>query len=694
MIINSPDLLINHSRTPDLKSVEYKPFWENEKNKCKYGIYIDNTYISGFLYWHLNIYKTLLDIDEGSGRIVRKLGNPYLRDNEWLIDSKLQEAANWKNENGEVRKKGLCALGTRRFSKTVIQSSWTRYNASLYEGTQNPIVGGNRDQIKLITDEIDRFDAHVIPPFRLIRIEKDWKVQVAYGKLDTQGNKYPYSYIPTRNIDGGTNTEAAAGLSPQSIIYDEIGTYPFLKALKAALPGLDTPFGWRCVPLCMGTGGDMDSFQDAEELFDHPEAHNFLVCFVPEEERKCGLYLPGWMSYDVPKRKSKLTEYLELDDEKHPNLANQIILVGNKEEGEKIVDRKRLEASKSGDPSALLKTIMYYPKNTREIFLSDSNNNFPIEACKSQQNWIRANYETEYIEFYRDEKNEVKWKPSNLQPISKFPVSPTDIKIAPVSVFEHVQLDAPYASYCIGIDAYNTNESSDRVNSLGTIYVYKRMYDPLGKFQNSIVASYRGRPNEIKTFFQIALDITEYYGAIVLPELHEMLVDFFVGKGKGHYIQNSLQLARDINENTQVKGDKGLSPTTRNQRYYMNLMVQYTKEELVIKSEEGNQSILGVAKILDPMLLQEMIQYKGRKSSSNGIHDGNFDSVVAFGHCLVLAEHLEKYIPLNKWEDPKKKEVKKQIIEVKTFWGNLKPIKKNPFNNTTQKRKYTGFPFI
>ena len=258
MVINSKDLLINQTRLPDRKSSEWATFWQNETNKMLYGIYIDGVYISGFLYWHLNIYKTLLDIDEGSGRIVRKMGQPFLRDNEWLITTKIHEASTWKNEKGEVRKKGIVALGTRRFSKTVIQSSWIRYNATLYKGTQNPIIGGNKDQIKLITDEIDRFDAEMKgltlnqrSYFYLERIEKDWKTQVTYGKLDQQGNKFPYSYIPTRNVDGGNNTEAGAGLSPQSITFDEIGTYPFLRALKAILPGLDTPYGWRCSPFCM-----------------------------------------------------------------------------------------------------------------------------------------------------------------------------------------------------------------------------------------------------------------------------------------------------------------------------------------------------------------------------------------------------------------------------------------------------------
>ena len=110
MIINSNELLINMKRTPDEDSQEFSLFWKNERDKCKYGIYIDQTFISGFLYYHLNFFKCQLDVLD-NGRIVRKLANPYLRDNEWLIDSYIRQA--------EELKKGLCILGSRRLAKAL-----------------------------------------------------------------------------------------------------------------------------------------------------------------------------------------------------------------------------------------------------------------------------------------------------------------------------------------------------------------------------------------------------------------------------------------------------------------------------------------------------------------------------------------------------------------------------------------------
>jgi hypothetical protein len=79
------------------------------------GIIIDNTFISGFLYYHLNFFKCQLDILE-SGKVIRKLANPYLRDNEWIIDSYIRQA--------EDAKKGLCILGSRRLAKSVFEASY------------------------------------------------------------------------------------------------------------------------------------------------------------------------------------------------------------------------------------------------------------------------------------------------------------------------------------------------------------------------------------------------------------------------------------------------------------------------------------------------------------------------------------------------------------------------------------------
>ena len=641
-IISSKELLLNINKTPDKKSQEFSVFWKTERDKCKNGITIDGVFISGFLYYHLNFFKCQLDVEE-NGMIIRKLGNPYLRDNEWIIDGYIRQA--------EQEKKGLCILGSRRLAKSVFEASYITHRATFYKGTQNVISGLNEPDIKVIADLCEEALGGLPQAFKHGRIEDNWKKQVTFGKKTASGERIPWSSIPIRNLDGGKNTEALAGLSPFSMIIDEIGKGDWLAAFSAAIPSFATPFGWRCSPLAFGTSGDMTKANDARLVFESPDAYNFLAVDVPDEpEKKTSVFISGHYAHDFPKDKTSLSSYLDLKQEDYPNLSKVQIHVTNFDRADKMIEEEREKASKSDNSTNLLKLTMYHPRNRFELFLTESNNKFPVEAIKQQQEWLKEHYEPVYADFYRDRNGKVAWKYSDRRPISKFPVKPTDEKYAPVIIFEHPIENVPKFTYCIGIDPINNNDSTDKVVSLFTIKVFKRMVSPLDQFKNEIVASYRGRPKELAEAHELAVMLAEYYNAIegVLPEASEnSIFQYFFMKRKGHFLANSFDLVTEINKKTSFKGKKGLPPTTSNQRHYMNLMVEYANEELISVDEEGNEIMnYGVNRIRDPMLLEEMKSYRG-KIASKGVHDGNYDSIVSFGCALTLAKYYDVKYPIS-----------------------------------------------
>jgi len=696
MITKSKDLLINWNRTPDEKSQEFLPFWANERKKCKEGISIDGVFINPFLYWHCNLWTIITD-HITRGRIKAK---PSFRDSEWVLTNRIWEAETWVNEEGLLRRKGVVAAGARRYSKSVLEASFCAWKACNWRNSQIVVSGGNEPDIKIITDMLD-LGINELPEYYVkSKVEDNWKKQVSLGFKDKEtGERNIWSSFAIRNFDGGNNEEALAGLTPFGGIIDEAGKYSFLKALIAGLPGLTTPNGWRGSFLVMGTGGDMDNFQDFQTLFDDPESYNFLACDLPEENRSCGIFLPGWMSYAYPKKESNLGEYLGKDSQDCPNLSNVKMLVANREENEKLIDDDRLVAAKSNDPAALLKTTMYFPKNTREIFLSPTNNNFPIEAAKQHQFWLRENYQPICVDLYRDKDNIVRFKESIEKPIYKFPVDSADYKIAPICIYEFPQSGLDRGVYCMGVDSYNSNESSDRINSLGSIHIVKRIYDPLGEFQNCIVASYSGRPALVTDFYKICYDLAEFYNAYILPEHNQSFIDYFINRKKGYLLWDTPQLAVDIRPMTKVsRGQKGLPPTTTNQRFYMDKLVTYTTEELIIPDRElGEKQVLGITRIKDVMLLEEMIQYRTQPASSKGIHGINVDRIVSAGHAFVLANHLDKYLPITGWKAPKAgddDENNKKPIKIKTPFGTVN--KQNSPFITPGKRKssYKGNQFI
>lgn len=662
--------------TPDEDSQEYFDFWRNEREKCKHGIFIDNIFLSGFLYYHLNFFKCQLDIQE-DGRIVRKLLNPYLRDNEWIIDGHIR--------NAEEQKKGLCILGSRRLAKSVYEASYITHRATFFKGTQNVIAGLNDPDIGIITGLCEEALTNLPKPFKKGRVEDNWKKQVSLGSKTDTGERKLWSSIPIRNLDGGQNTEALAGLSPFSMVIDEIGKGDWLKCFSAAIPGFATPYGWRCSPLCFGTSGDMDKAQDAVKVFDSPEAYNFIAVEMKDEpDVKKSVFMSGHYAHDFPKDNKPLNEFLNITKERAPNLNKIIIQVTNYERAEVMIDEERAQAKKSNDIAALLKLTMYHPKNRHELFLTNSNNNFPKEEIEQWQTWLKDNYDPQIVDFYTDIDGKIKHRGSNKGIITEFPCKPDSNKEAGIVIYEDFIEGLPFGTYVGGLDLYNQNESSDRVNSLGSYYILKRMYDPLGDFQYCIVASYSARPS-LKEFKDNVVLMMKYYNAYTLVEhTNTEAIDWFIERGLGAFFAEGLGIAKEVNPfATSGHNIKGTKPTPGIQKHYMNIMVGYTKEVISNKILETgiNKEQLGLTRILDIMLLEEMKNYRSKESTSKGVHDGNFDRCFPKGH---------KVNTINGYKD-----ISEIVIgdEVLTHTGNYEKVYeifKNNYNDKLYRIKPVG----
>ena len=289
------------------------------------------------------------------------------------------------------------------------------------------------------------------------------------------------------------------------------------------------------------------------------------------------------------------------------------------------------------------------------------NKDFIVEQLKKHKLNLEENFTPRYVDLSRDlDGVSVTWKQSEKRVITEFPVGRSTIKTAPVVIYEEPIKGLPYATYVCGIDPYNQDTSSNDEPSLGVCYIMKRMYDPFGNFQNSIVASYAGRPESLNEFYQICEMMIEMYEALALPENEGSIIQYFIQRKKEHLLFDSPALTRYISASSATANrQKGLAATTPNQKHYMNLMLEYANE---ITEEQNGTEIhtkLGLVKIPDSMLLEEMLSYKGKASGTQrGVHGGNYDRICAFGHCLALANYLDRDFPIlgkmNKSEEKKK----------------------------------------
>jgi hypothetical protein len=680
----TPEFFINMKNIPDKTSVERKDFVLEEKRKGIEGININGIYIPGSLYFHLNYYHL-----EGDDPITKKktVMLPRLRDNEWVIFNDYEKCS--------VDKLVYLLFGARQIAKSEIETSLCLRELSLFRQTEAlALFSGKPDKdtfVKKISTAITHGEKFIIIP----NIDNDWsKEEIRFGitkvdnTTDLRGRLYIY------NTQEGKKIQVGSGKSVSFLLMDEIAKSPYRSVYDTIEPALLSDFGGlRCAPILAFTGGETDKAQDAKNAVENPNKETQFVTTLEDGKEIGGRFMSGLYRKDCKEEKT-LSQYL--NKKTGTWIDSYPIQVSNFEKAKQKIEKEKEDALKSPDKSTYTLKRIFFPLNLDDVFLSESHNNFPVEACKAQQKWLETNYTPEYVDLFRNQKNKVDFRYSDNKPIVKFPVNAKDLlkygKI-PCSIYEHPDLEAPFATYCIGIDPYNENESSDKINSLGSIHVFKRYYKVGDAFANKFVFSWTGRCKTVGEFHELCLMVMEYYNAIegALPENEDKtMIQYVIMKKKGHYFAKSLDLSKQINQKTKSNRLIGLSAATPNQNHYMSLLIEYTKEETNTIDEIGNiEEYLGASKILDPMLLEEFIQYKGKPSSSKGIHDGNYDRVISSGHALTLAKYYDALYPLEGYK-PKSTEPTKPEVRVQTFFGDIVPKSKSPFRSENQRTPRTN----
>jgi LAGLIDADG-like domain len=520
------------------------------------------------------------------------------------------------------------------------EASYFGMNAILFQNSQNVIVCGNDNDLSLLKDKVDFGLKNLWEGINIPRLDKTWRSnQVKLGYKKPNGDDEIWSYIVIRNAKDGHNTEVAAGTTAKSFIMDEVGKYSFASAFQAAEPAFKGKNGWRAVPILMGTGGSFDNGKDAENFFYNPESNNFLAV-ERDNEKKTGLFLSGIYRQDCKEQK-KLGDWLREEGKittlHTPELDDIVINVANKEKAISKISQERESLKTNPDRTLYLKQVMYFPLTPEECFLSSQENMFNIESAKRQQSRLYQQEKTGTpVILYQDE-NEIKFEHTDTLPISNFPLRPNDSKNAPVVIYEHPPENPPYGLYVAGIDPYRQGKSAYS-SSLGAVYIYKRMNSLVGeKYQDMFVASYCARPDKKETWEEQARLLIKYYNARALCENDEIsFIDYMISKGDARFLEKQPQWLKEIVPNTTVAREFGIHRSAEKIRNHLhNCIKKYMEETLVVeKDEEGNiiKEVLGINRILDPVLLEEIIQYND---------DLNTDRLVAAELAIALAMHMD-----------------------------------------------------
>jgi hypothetical protein len=326
-----------------------------------------------------------------------------------------------------------------------------------------------------------------------------------------------------------------------------------------------------------------------------------------------------------------------LDKPKDSILHEVPMMVSNEEKANEVTIKNLERLKKAGDRLAYLKEKMYYPQEVDDIFLNEDTNIFDIEAAKRQKNRLVEGERTGTPVVLYDDGDGVKHEFTDKMPIMNFPLKHTDLKDAPVVIYEFPVENPPYGLYVAGIDPYRQGKSAYS-SSLGSVYIYKRMHAISGeKYQDMFVASYCARPDKKETWENQARYLIKYYNARALCENDEIsFIDHMISKGDAQYLERQPTWLKEIVPNTTVRRDYGIHRSSEKIRDFLHgCLKKYTEEIIHSETNEDGETVSqtkGMAKILDPVLLEEMIQYN---------ESGNFDRIIAAELAIALAMKLD-----------------------------------------------------
>lgn len=629
------------------QEVSVLKYYIEEFKKLRNGITIDGVEIEPWLYFHINHFVTEIPtttINEitGEKKIGKKVRVPELRDNEWYI---IQESYRQARKTEKI----LFIAATRRLFKSTGLASHL-YHIAITGGKELVVAGGSAKDLGQLEKNIKVCSLNINPAFAVNNISNDWSKKIPLG-IRTKANKIiSQAVIHVINLDGGagSNSEILAGFSPDAWVIDEIMKAPFIDQLNGAKPSFDTPNGKLCTPILSGTGGNEALSRDALIVLKEPTNYDILPMNwdalergIPKEDitwkrQNFGTYAPAQMSAKtgMVKIQKNLEEYLEKTN--CPNLRKIKILVTDWKTCNAIIkaDREKLKKHK---PS-LTKEIVYYPISPEEIFLSGKTNPFPYELGNIHLERIRLKGNTgKKCDLVKDGNTIT--TPFSSKEIPKFPFE-GGFHDSPVVFFGEIPTEKPPRGlYCMSLDDYKQEQSG--TDSMGCFIIYKRQSgnDEMG---DRIAAIYTSRPDPHRKFHNWGHMLCELYNVegAVLMENEDMEFKVYLDtlRQTDKYLVPTFNIAADLAIKGNGRRQYGISPAG-NKSAIINKALNYANEPIQMKDDKGEMyDTLGIERINDEMLLEEMINYKEGE---------NHDRITTFGIALIQAHKMDaEYVPI------------------------------------------------
>jgi len=605
------------------KSKDFILYWDSEKDKCRNGVIFigkNNTwYLSRDYYMWINFLPIY-------NKEVARFTFADVRDTQYHI-ALHEDIAKYSYKHVAILKKRQIASSYYHAAK-MINGFWFE------EGWVNKMAASLKDFINekgtwRFLEEYRNFLNTHTAWYRPCQPDKTFNWE---QKIETvQGGRK--KDIGLKSVMLGITLEKdpinGVGGPCSFFFHEEAGIAPKMnETLEYLLPALKSGMIYTGMFVVAGSVGDLDQCEPLRDVIYNPDSKDVLAVetnLMDEDGQigKCGLFIPEQWSM-----KPCIDDY-----------GNSLV-----EEAMEMIAQERVQWKKSLKSNDYQLRISQKPTNIREAFAYRKSSVWPLHLITKQLRRIEdKEYYCEAVELHFDQAEGVVSKHTNKLPITEFPISPkTEDKEGAVLVWEKPIKDVPFGTYYASVDPVGEGKTTTS-DSLCSIFVYKsplqttkRKLD--GTIENSIegdklVASWCGRFDDLnKTHERLELLITWYGAWTVVENNISLFIQYMIFRKKQKYLvpKSQILFLKDLGSNNNVFQEYGWKNTgTLFKTHLISYGIQFLTEEIDHETKENGDIVkttYGVERIMDPVLLKEMQQYR------EGL---NVDRLVAY--CALVA---------------------------------------------------------
>lgn len=644
---------------------EYRKYWAEERRRCLEG-YVresDGEWVTGMMYWFMNYTPMMINvIIEGTKTANRVESFPLTWEGIYWRFHYLYQA--------RMEGKNAIELAKRSVAKSYSLASIMTHNLILGE---NPIMRKRNIVVlaasskEYIKEDKDGSLSKFVPMLNFV-LEN-----TAYPKLLRKKSSNDMSWVMGYEqkgvIKGSGNTVMAVSTKDDSdklrgkrgwILYEEMGNYKNLLSVYDSVMRSTMEGNYSyALQYLVGTSNNKEAdFQAAKTLLYKPEGYNIKALPNVYDRKGEGKKLFGFF---FPAYVNRLGCY---DKNGNSDVVKALI----------EILMARWEAKSSADPQTVLTRIAEDPITPAEAMLKVKAAFFPVQQLNERIRQLEFEdiLDTVLVGTLVNVGNEIKFVPTNDNPIRHYPVENTELGAIEIYAMpEKINGKIPEGRYIAGHDPVDNDQAES--TSLSSSFVFDTWTD-------EIVAEYTGRQPYADDNFEILRKLCIFYNAKCLYESNKKgCFAYFKKMNCVEYLADTPQYLRDKNlvkYSAWGSNQKGVNASNALNNYANGLIKDWLNRPVTMNTTNKDGEIdefttFNLFKIKSRALLDELVAFRPEI--------GNYDRIRSLGMVMLLREAsmIECGGDLSKLRTPEKVITKASDPYFLKNWEKYKNINKH-----------------